>query len=314
MIRVDELSKEYGARKAVSKLSFQVEPGEIIGFLGPNGAGKSTTLRMLAGYLEPTSGTIRIDGIDALAQSIEARKRIGYMAEAAPLYGEMRTSEYLEYRAGLKGVARKGIRSAVDRAIEQASVTEAKDRIIGQLSKGTKQRVALADALVADPPILILDEPTAGLDPNQIRQVRDLVNGFRGKKTVIVSTHILPEVEASADRILILHRGSLVASGSRDDIRARMNAGARATLTLSVRGEGEAVLALIRETEGVSSAESLASDGEVVRVRATLGDAEACEGVIAALVRAGYGVREARSEEGSLEDVFAELTTAEVTP
>lgn len=269
---------------------------------------------MLAGYLEPTSGAIRIDGIDALASPIEARKRIGYMPEAAPLYGEMRTREYLEYRAGLKGVARKAIRSAVERAIEQASVTEARDRIIGQLSKGTKQRVALADALVADPPILILDEPTAGLDPNQIRQVRELVNGFRGKKTVIISTHILPEVEASADRILILHRGTLVASGSRDDIRARMNAGARTTLTLAVRGEGDAVLSLVLGVEGVSAAETLPSDGDLFRVRATLTEAEASEGVIAALVRAGHGVREARSEESSLEDVFAELTTSEVAP
>lgn len=190
-------------------LSFSVEPGEIVGFLGPNGAGKTTTLRMLTGYLAPTSGRIHIDGLDAVDDSIRARAKIGYMPEGVPLYHEMRVGEYLRHRAALKRVS--GARAAADRALQQAGVVDAKDRIIGQLSKGYRQRVGLADALIADPPLLILDEPTSGLDPNQVRQFRGLVRGFGGEKTLFVSTHILSEVQAVCDRVIIIRRGQKVA-------------------------------------------------------------------------------------------------------
>ena len=209
MIEVNGLSRRYGSRLAVSDVSFRVEPGQIVGFLGPNGAGKTTTLRMLTGYLAPTSGEIRIDGIDAVGSSMKARARLGYMPEGVPLYKEMRVVEYLRYRATLKGTAKPN--DAVDRALELASVSDAKTRIIGQLSKGYRQRVGLADALLADPAILILDEPTSGLDPNQVRQFRDLIRGFAGKKTVLLSTHILSEVEAVCDRVIIIRRGEKVA-------------------------------------------------------------------------------------------------------
>ncbi len=209
MIEVNGLSRRYGSRLAVSDVSFRVEPGQIVGFLGPNGAGKTTTLRMLTGYLAPTAGDIRIDGIDAVGSSITARARLGYMPEGVPLYAEMRVDEYLRYRATLKGIAKPN--PAVDRALRLAGVADAKKRIIGQLSKGYRQRVGLADALIADPAILILDEPTSGLDPNQVRQFRELIRGFAGKKTVLLSTHILSEVEAVCDRVIIIRRGEKVA-------------------------------------------------------------------------------------------------------
>jgi ABC-2 type transport system ATP-binding protein len=209
VIEIEGLSRRYGDRWAVRDVSFQVAPGQIIGFLGPNGAGKTTTLRMLTGYLAPTAGTIRIDGLDALEHSIEARRRLGYMPEGVPLYREMRVYEYLRHRAALKGVGQ--VSDAVDRSLELAGVSDARKRIIGQLSKGYRQRVGLAEALIADPPILVLDEPTSGLDPNQVRQFRELIRGIRGEKTVLLSTHIMSEVEAVCDRVIIIHQGQKVA-------------------------------------------------------------------------------------------------------
>jgi len=209
VIEVEGLSRRYGSRLAVNEVSFRVEPGEIVGFLGPNGAGKTTTLRMLTGYLAPTSGTIQIDGIDALKSSIQARERLGYMPEGVPLYREMRVFEYLRHRGALKAVP--NVAEAVDRCLEVAGVADARTRIVGQLSKGYRQRVGLAEALIADPPILILDEPTSGLDPNQVRHFRELVRSFGGKKTVLLSTHILSEVEAVCDRVIIIREGRKVA-------------------------------------------------------------------------------------------------------
>jgi ABC-2 type transport system ATP-binding protein len=210
VIRVEHLTKRYGERVAVDDVGFDVAPGEVIGFLGPNGAGKSTTLRMITGYLSPNDGRIRIGDVDAVADPVKARRLIGYMPESVPLYRELRVDEYLRYRARLKGVARRQVDARVKESLELANVADVRHRIIGQLSKGYRSRVGLADALVADPPVLILDEPTAGLDPNQIRQVRDLVRSLSGRKTVLLSTHILPEVESTCGRVLIIHRGRIV--------------------------------------------------------------------------------------------------------
>ena len=208
MIEVQDLSYAF-SKPVLEGVSFTIEPGEVVGYLGPNGAGKTTTLRMLTGYLAPTSGTIRIDGIDAVNSSIRARERLGYMPEGVPLYREMRVYEYLRHRGALKAVP--NIAEAVDRSLERAGVADARTRIIGQLSKGYRQRVGLAEALIADPPILILDEPTSGLDPNQVRHFRELVRSFGGKKTVLLSTHILSEVEAVCDRVIIIREGRKVA-------------------------------------------------------------------------------------------------------
>lgn len=319
MIQVEHLTKRYGPRQAVSDVSFRVDKGEIVGFLGPNGAGKSTTLRMVTGFVAPSAGSVRVDGIDALERPLEARKRIGYMPEGVPLYPEMRVREYLQYRAELKGVARKRLAAAVDRSLEQAGVTDARDRIIGQLSKGYRQRVGLADALVADPPLLILDEPTAGLDPNQIRQVRDLVRSFAGDKTVFLSTHILPEVEATCGRVIIINKGRVVGEGPPDSLRTTgrgmqvVSLVARAASGAQRDGARAALTALLEKVDGVKrvvDVADVAAGDAVMRARAeTDPKPEIVEAIFRAIADAGMALRELRTESASLEDVFANLTT-----
>ena len=310
MIRVEHLTKRYGERLAVDDISFSVEAGEVIGFLGPNGAGKSTTLKMLTGYLSPNDGRVRIGDVDAVADPIAARRQIGYLPESVPLYRELRVTEYLRYRARLKGVGRRAIKASVDRALELANVTDVRDRIIGQLSKGYRSRVGIADALVADPPLLVLDEPTAGLDPNQIRQVRDLIRGMAGKKTVLLSTHILPEVESTCGRVLIIHRGRLVGEGEPGSLRAA-SAGQQ-VLSVEAHGERGKLEALLGGVQGVlriADVTVLQSDPPLVRMRLEAGPGEIAEAVFRAASGSGVVLRELRREQASLEDVFTNLTT-----
>ena len=311
MIHVSGLTKRYGERVAVRDLSFDIARGEVVGFLGPNGAGKSTTLRMLTGFLEPSEGTVEIDGHDALKAPLEVKRRIGYMPEAVPLYLEMRVLEYLHFRAELKGVPRREIAKNVDRALELASVADVRMRIIGQLSKGYRQRVGLADALVADPPLLILDEPTAGLDPNQIRQVRELIRVLSREKTVLLSTHILPEVEAICGRVLILDRGVLVSTGKPNELR-----GATASsITLEARAEADALVTVLATVEGLRGAPVVHSLGDgVSRVRVEVTTSEVdrtAERIFRTVANAGVDLRELRRADASLEDVFTRLTTHE---
>ncbi len=314
MIEVENLTKTYGDRVAVGGISFTVKTGEAIGFLGPNGAGKSTTLRMLTGYLTPTQGTIRVGGIDAVKDPIGVRRLIGYMPESVPLYGELRVDEYLRYRARLKGVPRARVSARVDSSLQLANVTDVRHRLIGQLSKGYRSRVGLADALVADPPLLVLDEPTAGLDPNQIRQVRDLIRGMAGHKTVLLSTHILPEVESTCGRVLIIHRGQLVGEGEPGTLRGAQDGGQ--VLVIESRGPSEQLVAALQSTKGVRrvlETQDVAAPGQPVAVRVRL-DVESpavAEAVFAAVAAAGLSLRELRREQTSLEDVFASLTTAD---
>lgn len=313
MIEVQNLTKRYGERLAVDDVSFRVEKGEIVGFLGPNGAGKSTTLRMLTGFLAASSGAVRIDGIDMFEQPLEAKRRIGYMPEACPLYPEMRVTEYLGYRAELKGVPSGQIRQRIEESLRQASVSEVADRIIGQLSKGTRQRVGLADALVADPPILVLDEPTAGLDPNQIRQVRDLVRGFAGKKTVLVSTHILPEVEATCDRVVIIHRGKVVREGAPDELRTA--ASARPRLLVRSKHERAAIEPVLLAVAGVLGVDQAKSDEAGTQLVLNVESDEVAEAIFEAVVAAKLSLKQLHTmTTASLEDVFGKLTTAEAAP
>jgi ABC-2 type transport system ATP-binding protein len=322
MISVSHLVKRYGSRLAVDDVSFEVGKGDVVGFLGPNGAGKSTTLRILSGFLGMTSGKVTVAGHDIADDSYEARKAIGYMPEAVPLYPEMRVAEYLTFRAELKGVPRKQRASWVDEAMGRAHVMEVESVLIGKLSKGYRQRVGLADALVAKPPILILDEPTAGLDPNQIREVRALIAELGASHTVLLSTHILSEVEASCSRVLVIAKGKLVASGETKDI-GRMRKTSAVDVTL--RGKPDDALRLLRAIEGVAKARRVGSEKgdkgnleEVFTVRCTFGGtgekSEAGDGsafverAVAALVTDGFAVREVRPAGGSLEDVFADLT------
>jgi ABC-2 type transport system ATP-binding protein len=310
VIRVEHLTKRYGERTAVDDISFSVEAGEVIGFLGPNGAGKSTTLKMLTGYLSPNDGRVRIGDVDAVADPIAARRQIGYLPESVPLYRELRVTEYLRYRARLKGVPRRAVKASVEKALELANVGDVRDRIIGQLSKGYRSRVGIADALVADPPLLVLDEPTAGLDPNQIRQVRDLIRSMAGKKTVLLSTHILPEVESTCGRVLIIHRGRLVGEGEPGSLRAA-RAGQQ-VLSVEAHGERSKLEGLLGAVPGVlriADVTVLQSDPPIVRLRLEAEPGEVAEAVFRATSAAGLVLRELRREQASLEDVFTNLTT-----
>ncbi|TVR50065.1 MAG: ABC transporter ATP-binding protein [Puniceicoccaceae bacterium] len=218
-IEVDRLVKRYGSQVAVNQISFTVGRGEIVGFLGPNGAGKSTTMRILTGYLPATSGSATVCGYPVAAQPVEVKSRIGYMPENNPLPEDLRVVEYLRWRGRLKGVPRRRLRRRIDEVLEVCDLTRARRRIIGKLSKGFRQRVGIADAILSEPEVIIMDEPTIGLDPHQIVMIRDLIAGFRGRMTVILSSHILPEIEMTCDRVIIINAGRIVATGSPDELR-----------------------------------------------------------------------------------------------
>jgi ABC-2 type transport system ATP-binding protein len=221
MIRVENLTKYYGEYPAVRGVSFEVPRGQVVGFLGPNGAGKSTTMRILAGYQTATAGRAAIDGRDVFWDPIEARRRIGYMPESCPLYQEMRVGEYLRFRAGLKGLRPSVGKKRIDYVLERCWLTDVRTQLIGTLSKGYRQRVGLADALLADPPVLILDEPTAGLDPTQIRETRKLIKELGREHTMLLSTHILSEVEMTCDSVIIIYQGKVVEDGSLAAVRQK---------------------------------------------------------------------------------------------
>jgi ABC-2 type transport system ATP-binding protein len=221
MIRVERLTKYYGEYPAVRDVSFEVPKGRVVGFLGPNGAGKSTTMRILAGYLTASSGRASIDGFDVFRDPIAVRRRIGYMPESCPLYGELRVDEYLKFRAGLKGLGWSARRKRIDYVTQRCWLTDVRRQLVGTLSKGYRQRVGLADALLADPPVLILDEPTAGLDPAQIRETRKLIRELGAEHTMLLSTHILSEVEMACDSVIIIAQGRVAEDGTLADVRAK---------------------------------------------------------------------------------------------
>lgn len=316
MISVSRLTKRYGPVLAVSDVSFEVERGAVVGFLGPNGAGKSTTLRILAGFLGMTSGRVTIAGFDIEDDSVDARRSMGYMPEAVPLYTEMRVREYLDFRAELKRVPRGERRARVGDAMKKANVADMAEVVIGKLSKGYRQRVGLADALVANPPLLILDEPTAGLDPNQIREVRDVVRALGKEHTVLLSTHILSEVEATCDRVIVIAKGKLVAQGRTAEIaKMRRPRG----LLVTLRGDGPKAQRLLKGLPGIGSVTVDASLGSGEDTVTTLSCAlpkslpaeQAAafgEKVAEALLREGLHLRELRPLGSSLEEVFTELT------
>ncbi|RYZ01971.1 MAG: ABC transporter ATP-binding protein [Myxococcales bacterium] len=313
MIEVDGLTKDYGTVVAVQDVTFSVGRGEVVGFLGPNGAGKSTTLRILAGFLGATAGKVRVNGLDVAEQSLEARASLGYMPEAAPLYPELRVREYLEFRARLKRVPRAKRGSSIQRALERAGLADMAETTVGHLSKGYRQRVGLADALVADPPLLILDEPTAGLDPNQVREVRALIQELASDHTVLLSTHILSEVEATCQRALVIDKGRLVAQGT----LAELAKGRRsATLSLVVKAPRDLAAGILGEQPFVSEVAphpTVALDDGFERLRVTLREGttplEAGQQLTRILVTSGVDVASLAPEVATLEQVFAELTS-----
>jgi ABC-2 type transport system ATP-binding protein len=287
VIRATDLCKSWPTGAALQGVSFEARPGEVLGFLGPNGAGKTTTMRILAGFLPPTRGTVEICGV----LPRQARAKIGYLPENVPLYPEMRVEEYLRYRARLKGV-----KPRLDDALQQAGIADERRRVIGQLSKGYRQRVGLADALVHRPEVLILDEPTDGLDPNQRRAMLKLIGELGRERTVILSTHILSEVETVCARVVILDRGRVVAEGALKEL-------SRPHLRIVARGNRDQLVAALRAIEGVVTVES-DSDGEVVRLRVSA-VTDVREAAAAAVVSAGH-LRELA--DAGLAEVFARLT------
>lgn len=334
LVEVQHLWRRYGSLVAVRDLSFCVGRGEIVGFLGPNGAGKSTTLRVLVGYLGPSAGNVRVNGFDIIEEPLRARQAIGYMPEAAPLYPEMRVVEYLRFRARLKRIARAEQAASVALAMERASVTEVARSLIGTLSRGFRQRVALADALLGDPPLLILDEPTAGLDPNQIHGVREVIRELGADHTVLLSTHILSEVESTCSRAIVIDRGTLVAAGTIRELRRSLGS---TQALLTVHDPGQQALSLLAasgrvarltpvsarasllplDAAGSGRLESGGQPAAIESFEVTFepgADAALClEELVEQLVHARIGVREARLSQSSLEDVFRQLTGAEGT-
>jgi len=310
LIEVQNLTRTYGPRRAVEDLTFTVRSGEVVAFLGPNGAGKSTTLRILAGYLPPTAGAARVGGRDVVRESKAARRLMGYMPETVPLYPEMTVRGYLRFRARLKGVTPRALPTRLDDVIARCRLQEMTQRPIGMLSRGYRQRVGLADALVAAPPVLVLDEPTAGLDPNQILEVRSLIRSLHQDHAVLYSTHILPEAEAVSDRVLILHRGRLVAQGSPAELRERAGAGPEAILIEGTAPPRDAAAALAQLRPGL--AVTVLREAEPLRVRvAGAADVALRASVARLFAERGWTLTELRREAPSLEEVFARLTIGE---
>ena len=312
MIHVSHLTKQYPGRTAVNDVSFTVGRGEIVGFLGPNGAGKSTTMRMLAGYLPATGGAIRVAGFDVATHPLEVRQRIGYLPENCPLYPDMRVDEYLAFRARLKRVAGRHLRSRLAEVKNLCGIGDVGRRIIGQLSKGYRQRVGLAESLIHDPELLILDEPTIGLDPNQIRLVRQLITDLAKRHTILLSTHILPEVEMTCQRVLILHQGRIVASDTPDRLRRRIEGGL--TIRAELRGPRADIATALSELAGVEGVDMGALPDDWLWCDIRAGHTSDPRAALAALAaQRGWALRELHIEQATLEDIFVSLTRSEET-
>lgn len=306
MIKVSGVKKKYPARLAVDNISFEVGRGEIVGFLGPNGAGKTTTMRMLTGYLPMSSGRIEVAGYNVAMQPQEVRKRIGYLPENCPLYPEMRVDEYLRFRAELKGVKASARKAKIAEVKEQCGLTEVGRRIIGQLSKGYRQRVGLADSLVHDPDLLILDEPTVGLDPYQIRQVRELIKQLSEKHTILLCTHILPEVEAICERILIINEGRIVADDAEENLHRKLHASS--VIEMEIRADREGAVARINAMEGVDVRNCNELSDGWIWIETEADSSEMRVELFNLAVAEGWALRELSEQEHSLEETFVQIT------
>ena len=306
MIKVEGVTKKYPARLAVDDISFEVNRGEIVGFLGPNGAGKTTTMRMLTGYLSMNAGRIEVAGYDVAKQPQEIRRRIGYLPESCPLYPEMRVDEYLRFRAELKGVKPSARKAKMNEVKEQCGLTEVGKRIIGQLSKGYRQRVGLADSLVHDPDLLILDEPTVGLDPYQIRQVRELIKELAERHTILLCTHILPEVQAICERILIINDGKIVAADTEANLHKKLHA--CTVIEMEIAADKSEVVAKVGAVEGVDVRSVSELDDGWIWLELEADSAEMRVELFNLAVTEGWPLRELSEQEHSLEDTFVQIT------
>lgn len=303
-IAIDKLSKNYGRIQALSGVSFKIEPGEVIGLLGPNGAGKTTLMKILTGYLEPDGGEAKVHGIDVVADPLAAQRRIGYLPESAPLYGEMLVQEYLEMMAAMRGVPVERRRDRMRHAIRATGLSDRVTQPISTLSKGFRQRVGIAQAIIHEPDVLILDEPTTGLDPAQIAEIRDLIVGLAKKSTVLLSTHILSEVEATCERVLVIMAGQLRADAKLAELRSANAA------VVAIETAASGVADLLRKIAGVSAVEQLGAAGDLTRWRVTSSGAdELCPAMFEALRGTRWKVGELRPEPKTLERVFRDLAT-----
>lgn len=309
MIEVANLTKRYAGHTAISDLSFSVGRGEIVGLLGPNGAGKSTTMRILSCFLPATSGTARVAGFDVFTQADEVRRRIGYMPENNPLHQEMRIREYLKFRARLKGLGIRRSRERVDTVLQQCGLTDVQKKIIGHLSKGYRQRVGLADALVHEPELIILDEPTIGLDPNQIRSVRQLIKDLGRTHTVLISTHILPEVEMTCSRVLIMRQGKVLVSDSAENLQKQMSDG---QIITEIAAPLEELIKCWEEMAEVEHFDVAPAEGDFVRCALTPADGQDLRPQIFSLVKErGWTLRELSRSRQTLEDIYMRVTRTE---
>ena len=306
MIKVSGVTKKFPARLAVDDVSFEVERGEIVGFLGPNGAGKTTTMRMLTGYLPMNAGKIKVAGFDVTKDPQEVRRRIGYLPESCPLYPEMRVDEYLRFRAELKGVKAPARKAKMNEVKEQCGLTDVGKRIIGQLSKGYRQRVGLADSLIHDPDLLILDEPTVGLDPYQIRQVRELIKQLSDRHTILLSTHILPEVEAICERILIINEGKIVASDTEQNLHRKLHA--CSIIELEIKAGKDEAVSRINGMEGMDIRNSSELEAGWVWLEVEADSSAMRVELFNLAVTEGWALRELTEQEHSLEDTFVQIT------
>ena len=312
MIEVENLTKRYGPTLAVSDVTFEVQKGEILGFLGPNGAGKTTTMRVITGYLPPSEGRVRVAGYDVVEEPLEAKRRTGYLPESPPVYPDMTVTEYLAFVGRIKGIPRRELKSRLEEVSEKCAVTDVMNRQIGKLSKGYRQRVGLAQALIHNPEVLVLDEPTAGLDPKQIIETRQLIKGLAGRHTVILSTHILPEAAKTCQRVVVINAGKIVAVGTPDELTRRLQG--FETILLAVEGPAADVKDKLQRVEGVNLVEPRdTSDGRVTyEVHAEKGKDVRAE-LARAVVESHWKLYELRTSGLSLEDIFLKLTTKDLS-
>lgn len=317
MITVKELTKKYARTTAVDHVSFEVQKGQIVGFLGPNGAGKTTSMRMLTCFLPPTSGSATVAGFDVLEQPLEVKKHIGYLPETPPLYPEMETTEYLKFVGKLKGLSGSELNKRVDYVCERCAVADVKTKLLGKLSKGYRQRVGLAQAIIHNPDVLILDEPTAGLDPKQINETRELIRGLAGDHTIILSTHILPEVEQTCQQVIIINKGRLVATDSVRNLQARAR-GAELVLVEVAGRNGSLDLSVVQrrleQIRGISRVQYRTSHANrnVFEIESQKGFVRG--DLARAVVEAGWDLNEVRPAAMSLEEIFLQLTGEETQP
>jgi ABC-2 type transport system ATP-binding protein len=317
MIQVEGLSKRYARTVAVNDISFSVDKGDIVGFLGPNGAGKTTTMRILTCFMPPTAGKATVAGFDVFEQPFEVKKRIGYLPEAPPLYPEMSVIDYLSFVARLKNLPKSDVKRRTEEVMEKCAVADVKPKLISKLSRGYRQRVGLAQAIIHNPDVLILDEPTSGLDPKQINETRELIKSLSGEHTIILSTHILPEVEAVCQKVIIINKGKLVATDSVENLKHRAGLSNAVQVQIDTAGDGDAtaVHQRLEQVPGVSKVLDKAVSGDrfVFEVE-SLPDRNARADLARAVVHAGWNLLELKSLTYSLEEVFLELTGSNSEP